>query len=156
VRCIDGASCGGCTALSAQAQALLDCVTGESTPETRDPLNGPGGCGGSCDPIDPSTPDSGRDCFGDLELDVGSVLSSNCWAERCGPSDQGMGACCGGASANGTPTMITQMCGNMDCADGGQPSYSGGKCTCGGSGNGLPSGALVPTGPNPYSPYPTY
>ena len=143
--CVDSASCGGCSALSAQAQAMLDCVTDDAAPESHDPMNGPGGCGLACDPIDPSTPTSGIGCIEGLANVAGAAISQTCWAVRCGPADQGTGACCGGASANGTPDQITGMCGAVDCGDGVQPTFAGGRCTCGSSGEGLPGGPVVPT-----------
>jgi hypothetical protein len=145
-RCVDGESC-GCAAMSAQTQAMLDCFKGQVKDEARDPWRGPGGCKDNCDPIDPQTGDGGRACFETLATDGGAELSRACWSARCGPADAGASACCGGATlANGTPMRITGACGAADCSDGVQPTFAGGKCTCGTTGAGMPNGPGMPQG----------
>jgi len=153
-RCVEGESC-GCAAMSAQTQAMLDCFKDQVTPESRDPWFGPGGCKDNCDPIDPQTGDGGRACFETLAADDGAELSRACWTARCGPADAGASACCGGATlGNGTPMEITGACGATDCADGIQPTFAGGYCTCGTTGAGLPNGPMMPKGgATPYFPF---
>ncbi|MEO8549696.1 MAG: hypothetical protein ABI678_06975 [Kofleriaceae bacterium] len=138
--CMEGA-CGGCAAMSALAQGMLDCVADDREPPDRTPLNS--------DPIDPESSGTGLQCFSELALEVDAVISQSCWAARCGPSDSGVSTCCGGPVANGEPTQIGGMCGSTDCGDGVQPTFDHGRCTCGGSGSGLPNGPMLPSGPNP-------
>lgn len=145
--CMEG-SCGGCSAMSALAQAMLECVSDDREPPVRMPLN--------ADPIDPESPGTGLQCFSELAAEVDAVISQACWAERCGPSDSSASTCCGGALANGEPTRIGGMCGSTDCADGVQPTFDHGRCTCGSSGSGLPGGPMLPAGPNPPNTHPNY
>jgi len=144
--CMEG-TCGGCSAMSALAQAMLECVADDREPPDRLPLN--------ADPIDPES-GTGLQCFSELAGEVDAVISQACWAVRCGPSDSSASTCCGGALANGEPTQIGGMCGSTDCADGVQPTFDHGRCTCGGGGSGLPGGPMVPSGPNPPNTYPNF
>ncbi len=143
-------SCGnGCSAMQSQAKNALDCVTEAANPRTMDPLSGPGGCGASCDPIDPTTkPGGGVQCTKELELTPGAAMSEACWAVRCGPSDHSGGAtaCCsssGSMTTSGQPEMAG-MCLNINCGDG-APSFVNGRCSCGGSAPPGPDGILIPT-----------
>lgn len=153
-QCADGEGC-ECTALSAQVQQLHACSTGEGKPEWLDPLGGPDGCRGNCDPIDAELPAGTHACFTEISLGDDPATSRTCWAVRCGPSDQDVNACCGGSTlSDGTPAQITGMCGDIDCAEGVQPTFTNGECVCGNEGGGLPFGPQVPSGPpDPFHPF---
>lgn len=140
-------SCGnGCSAMQSQAKGALDCVTQETNPRTTDPMGGPRGCGGVCDPVDPAT-GSGISCTKQLEVTPGSAMSEQCWAVRCGTSDHGGGGtqCCSGTNGlttSGQP-QFNGMCGNINCGDS-APSFVNGKCSCGASSAVTPGTIVIP------------
>lgn len=138
--CVEG-GCSGCSAMSALAQSMLACVADDQAPPERKPLN--------VDPIDPDVEVPNSECFTELAAPVEAELSRACWAVHCAASDTSVNACCGGASlSTGEPMHINGMCGSTDCADGVQPTYDHGQCTCGHGGTGLPNGPVLPSGPN--------
>ncbi|MEO8845873.1 MAG: hypothetical protein ABI591_33845 [Kofleriaceae bacterium] len=149
-RCVEGAeSCGnGCSAITAEVQAMLDCVLEPLTPETKDPL---GGCGLACDPLDPDDSKSGVACVDTLETNTLSTVSAACWNVWCNPNSQTAGAagCCGadGSTTFGEP-QLPDPCAAANCTGGRPAGASGGACTCGGTG-GMPGGAeLLGFGPH--------
>jgi hypothetical protein len=144
-RCVEGSDrCGnGCSAITAQIQAVLDCAMAETTPESRNPLRG---CGLACDPVDPEKPDSGMLCLETLAKNPTSTVSAACWSVRCGPSSASSDTrgCCGsdGKTTLGEP-QLPSLCQQAHCENG-AATYVAGRCTCGGgTGGGVPGGPLL-------------
>jgi hypothetical protein len=141
-RCVDGSQgCGnGCSAITAEIQAMLDCVLEPTTPETLDPL---GGCGLACDPLDPEESKSGLACVETLAENPLSKLSAACWSVRCGPNSETAGAagCCGSDGRTiGGELQLPDPCATAHCTGGRPAGGFGGTCTCGGTGGVIPGG----------------
>lgn len=142
-RCMDDRC--GCTAMSAQTQAALDCIAGDPMRETFDPFTSSGGCGADCDPIDPDVGGAGLTCVEALGASELAPASASCWAVRCGSNDSSSPCCGGGGPIGGTP-RLPNPCAWVACADGGQPTSVSGHCACGTDGGGLPGGPIAPQG----------